>query len=139
MTTLFTKIINHEIPGVFVYRDHVCAAFMSINPLAVGHTLVVPIEEVDEWTDLDRDTADHVFHVAHLMGQAQKKAFSCNRVGLIIAGYEINHCHLHVIPTNGMHQLSFANAAMSVTADNLRDSANTLRSMLASVGLKASE
>jgi diadenosine tetraphosphate (Ap4A) HIT family hydrolase len=80
-----------------------------------------------------------VFHVAHLIGQAQKKAFSCNRVGLIIAGYEINHCHLHVIPTNSMHQLSFANAALSVTPDDLRDSANTLRSMLASVGLKASE
>lgn len=139
MTTLFTKIINREIPGVFVYRNHVCAAFMSINPLAVGHTLVVPIEEVDEWTDLDRDTAEHLFHVAHLIGQAQKKAFSCTRVGLIIAGYEINHCHLHVIPTHGMHQLSFANAATSVSTQELQEAAIALRSVLHSVGLAPTE
>ncbi len=139
MTTLFTKLINHEIPGVFVYRDHVCVAFMSINPLAVGHTLVVPIEEVDEWTDLDRDTAEHLFHISHLIGKAQKTAFSCSRVGLIIAGYEINHCHLHIIPTNDMQQLSFANATLSVSSKELQEAAVLLRGGLPAVGLAPSE
>lgn len=114
MPTIFTRIIAGEIPGTFVHRDDRCVAFLSINPLATGHTLVVPIAEVDHWVDLPDDLAAHLFAVAHRIGKAQQKAFGCDRVGLIIAGYEVPHTHLHVIPTEHMGQLNFANAAASV-------------------------
>lgn len=139
MTTIFTRIIEHEIPGTFVYRDDICVAFMSINPLAYGHTLVVPIEEIDEWTDMDVDTASRVFDVAHRIGRAQKVAFPCERVGLIIAGYEVNHCHVHVLPTSNLGQFSFANAAASVARDELEEAARVLRGAMPGAGLRPSD
>lgn len=139
MSTIFTRIIEGQIPGTFVYRDDVCVAFLSINPLAPGHTLVVPVEEVDEWTDLDVDTVARLFDVAHKIGIAQKRAFQCERVGLVIAGFEVNHCHVHVVPTNTMADLSFANAASSVDRDELEQQAETLRVALRQIGVKPSE
>jgi diadenosine tetraphosphate (Ap4A) HIT family hydrolase len=127
MPTIFTRIIKGEIPGTFVYRDDLCVAFLSINPLAHGHTLVVPIDEVDHWVDLPTDLASHLFAVAHLIGRAQQAAFGCERVGLIIAGYEVPHAHIHIIPTHDMGQLNFANAAMSVDRDALENAAHALR------------
>ncbi len=127
MPTIFTRIITGEIPGTFVHRDDLCVAFLSINPLAHGHTLVVPIDEVDHWVDLPTDLAGHLFAVAHLIGRAQQAAFGCERVGLIIAGYEVPHAHIHIIPTRDMGQLNFANAAMSVDHDALEEAAHALR------------
>ena len=114
MSTVFTKIINGEFPGTFVWRDELCVAFMSINPMAPGHVLVVPIEEVDHWIDASPELAAHLFGVAHGVGQAQQSAFVCERVGLIIAGYEVPHTHSHVLPTTSMGQLSLAIAAALV-------------------------
>lgn len=130
MATIFTRIIGGEIPGHFVWRDDRCVVFLSINPMARGHALVVPIEEVDHWIDLSPDLANHLFTVARTIGRAQARAFACERVGLIIAGYEVPHTHLHVIPTNSMSELSFANAAASVEADDLAAAAAQLRDAL---------
>ena len=113
MATIFTRIIDGDIPGTFVWRDERCVAFLSINPMAHGHTLVVPIEEVDHWVDADPELTAHLFEVTRIIGQAQRAAFSPERVGVIIAGYEVPHTHIHVIPTNDMGELSFANAAAS--------------------------
>jgi diadenosine tetraphosphate (Ap4A) HIT family hydrolase len=123
MPTVFSRIIASEIPGTFVHRDERCAVFMSINPMARGHALVVPLVEVDHWIDLDDDLAAHLFAVAHRIGKAQSAAFGCERVGLIVAGYEVPHTHLHVIPTTSMGQLSFAAAATSVDRGDLEAAA----------------
>jgi histidine triad (HIT) family protein len=139
MTTVFTKIINGEIPGTFVYRDEHCVAFLSINPIAPGHLLIVPRLEIDEWTDLPTDIASHVMGVSHRLGQVLKKSHPCIRVGLIIAGYEINHCHIHVIPTRNMGDLDFKNAAQSVSREELQDNAQRIRAEMSSSGLTPSE
>ena len=130
MPTVFTRIINGEIPGTFVHRDDHCVAFMSINPLARGHVLVVPIVEIDHWIDASPELSAHLFAVAHRIGQAQQDAFGCERVGLIIAGYEVPHAHLHLVPTSHMGELSFANAAASVDRDDLEAAAAAIRSHL---------
>jgi histidine triad (HIT) family protein len=130
MTTIFTRIIRGEIPGTFVYTDEACVAFMSINPMADGHVLVIPRDEVDHWVDLSPYMASHLFEVSHRISKALQKAFPCERVGLIIAGYEVNHCHIHLIPTNNMGQLSFANAAASVERETLEQHAERIVSAL---------
>jgi len=130
MPTIFTRIINGEIPGTFVHRDEQCVAFMSVNPLAYGHVLVVPIEEVDHWVDASAELCAHLFAVSHRIGVAQRAAFDCERVGLIIAGYEVPHAHIHVIPTNHMGQLSFANAALSIDRSELEAAADAIRAEL---------
>lgn len=130
MPTIFTKIIEGDIPGTFVWRDDRCVAFLSINPMATGHTLVVPIEEVDHWIDLSPDLAAHLFDVARRIARAQQQAFAPERVGLIVAGYEVPHTHIHVVPTSDMSELSFANAATNVDRDELETAAAQLRAAL---------
>jgi diadenosine tetraphosphate (Ap4A) HIT family hydrolase len=130
MTTIFSRIIAGEIPGTFVHRDDRCVAFMSINPLARGHVLVVPIEEIDHWIDASPELLGHLFDVAHRIGRAQKQVFDCERVGVIIAGYEVPHAHIHVIPTEHMGQLSFDNAAASVDRDDVEAAAASIRGVL---------
>ena len=133
MPSLFTRIILGEIPGHFVYRDEVCVAFLTINPIATGHTLVVPIEETDEWTNLSDATSSHLMVIAKKIGLAQKDLYKCNRVGLIIAGFEIPHCHLHVIPANTMADLSFELAAAHVEPAQLKEQAEKLTAALKTV------
>lgn len=134
MATIFTRIIDGQIPGTFVWRDEVCVAFMSINPIAPGHTLVVPRLEVDHWIDLPEDVAQHLYRVSHLIGRAQQQAVPCERIGLIVAGFEVPHTHVHVIPTRSMADLSFANAATSVTREDLEASASAIRTCLRNAG-----
>ena len=133
MTTIFTRIINREIPGTFVHEDDLCVAFLSINPLADGHVLVVPRQEVDHWVDLDTALAAHVFVVSHRISRALQSAFPCERVGLIIAGYEVNHCHIHLVPTSDMSQMDFRNAATTVDRARLGENAARIITALAAL------
>ena len=130
MATLFTHIINGDIPGTFVYRDELCVVFLTINPLADGHVLVVPIEEVDHWVDLSPSLSQHLFAISHHISKALQTAFPCERVGLIIAGYEVNHCHIHLIPTQNLGQFNFANAAASVKREDLEAHAERILAAL---------
>jgi histidine triad (HIT) family protein len=132
MATVFTRIIEGDLPGTFVHRDERCAVFMSINPLATGHCLIVPTREVDHWVDLKIDESQHLFTVAHQIAQAQRAAFPCDKVGMIIAGYEVPHAHIHLIPTTHMGQLDFANAAASVSREELEEAAQAIRDQIAS-------
>ena len=130
MPTIFTRIIDGEIPGTFVHRDPRCVVFMSINPMARGHALVVPVEEYDHWIDMPDDLTAHLFAMSRRVGRAQKAAFDCDKVGVIIAGYEVPHTHIHLIPTVNMSQLSFANAAASVDRGDLEAAAEEIRAAL---------
>lgn len=131
MATVFTRILDGELPGTFVYRDAHCGVFMSINPLAPGHCLVVPRREVNHWVDLSTEEVHHLFTVAHQIAQAQRTAFPCDKVGMIIAGYEVPHTHIHLIPTTDMSQLNFANAAASIDRDELEATADLIRNQIA--------
>ena len=134
MPTLFTRIIQGELPGTFVWRDDRCVAFLSIAPMRPGHTLIVPIAEVDKWTDLEPDLAAHLMVVAQRIARAQEAAFNPARVGLIIAGLEVPHCHLHAVPIDRESDLHFENADQNATADDLQRAAERLRAVLADAG-----
>ncbi len=110
MPTIFTRIIEGEIPGRFVWQDEICVAFLDVRPLARGHVLVVPREEVDHWVDLSPEVAAHLMGVAQRVGSAQRELLSPARIGLMIAGFEVPHVHLHVVPMNSMAALDFRNA-----------------------------
>lgn len=134
MPSVFTRIINGELPGRFVWSDEVCVAFLSINPLQPGHTLVVPRTEVDHWIDLDAATAEHVLRVAKVIGEAQQQVFEPGRIGLMIAGFEVPHTHVHVVPIRGVHDLDFANAASDPDPGSLDVAADELRAGLRTLG-----
>jgi histidine triad (HIT) family protein len=133
MATVFTKIIEGEIPGRFVWRDDRVVVFLTIAPITPGHVLVVPVEEVDHWVDLDPELAAHLMRVAREVGRAQMRVFQPRRVGMIIAGLEVPHCHLHLVPINVEAELSFSRAdhdpdpaALDAAADRLRDALRDL-------------
>ncbi|MDP9407215.1 MAG: HIT family protein [Actinomycetota bacterium] len=130
MPSVFSRILAGELPGRFVHTDERCAAFLTIAPITAGHTLVVPREEVDQWTDLDPGLAAHLFVVAQRVGRGLKAAFRPARVGLVIAGLEVPHTHLHVVGMDTMADLDFARADPGVDAAALDDAAERLRAAL---------
>lgn len=134
MASVFTMIINGDLPGHFVWRDDEAVAFLSINPISRGHTLVIPIVEVDHWIDLPIDTNRHLMGVAHHIAAVQQEIFRPVRVGLMIAGFEVPHTHLHVLPMFSMADIDFANAATDVDHSELADVASDLRDALAAAG-----
>ena len=134
MATLFTRIIDGELPGTFVWRDEECVAFLSINPLRPGHTLVVPRAELDHWIDLSPEAARHLFTVSRTIGRAQQQAFQPARIGVLIAGLEVPHAHLHLIPMRREADLHLSNAAPSVEPDELERNAASIRAALRDQG-----
>lgn len=134
MPTLFTRIITGELPGTFVWRDDTCVAFMSINPLQRGHTLVVPVTEVDHWVDLAPELSSHLFDVSRRIATAIADAFEPVKVGMLIAGLEVPHTHIHLSPIFDLHDLDFANAARSSNADELESAAALIRAALTDAG-----
>jgi histidine triad (HIT) family protein len=139
MPTVFTRIIDGEIPGTFVWKDDQCVAFLSINPVNPGHTLVVPRAEVDEWTDLEPDLAAHLMTVAQTIGRAVKQAFSPARVGLLIAGLEVPHTHLHVMPIHSGESDLHLDRASTASPDDLAASAEKITAALADLGFPPSK
>jgi len=117
MASVFTMIIQGAIPGHFIYRDESCVAFLSIEPLSPGHTLVVPIAEIDHWIDLDADLTTHLMLIAQRVARAIDTVYHPTKVGLMIAGLEVPHVHLHVTQVNSVTDLDFANARRVDDAD----------------------
>jgi diadenosine tetraphosphate (Ap4A) HIT family hydrolase len=114
MSTVFTKIINGDFPGRFVWSDEHVVGFLSINPLGPGHTLVVPRVEVDQWVDAEPDLLARLTAVSHAVGAAVRTIWQPPRVGLLVAGFEVPHLHVHVFPAWDMAAFDFANAAKTV-------------------------
>ncbi|MFC5993294.1 HIT family protein [Pseudonocardia hispaniensis] len=134
MSTLFTKIIDGELPGRFVWSDDRAVGFLSINPLGPGHTLVVPRAEIDHWIDADAGLLAHLTSVAHIIGQAVRAVWQPPRIGLMVAGFEVPHLHVHVFPAWDLRAFNFANAAKSVEADEQEAHAEALRGALRAAG-----
>jgi diadenosine tetraphosphate (Ap4A) HIT family hydrolase len=110
MASVFTQIIAGDIPGHFVWQDDIAVAIMTIGPLKPGHVLVIPRAEIDHWYDLDAPTMAHLSVVSQKIARALQKAFPAERIAMIIAGLEVPHTHLHLVPMNEMEELDFDRA-----------------------------
>ena len=110
MSTLFTKIINGDIPCVKIAENEGFFAFMDINPTTPGHTLVIPKQEVDEFFDLDDHALGGIMPFAQPIATALKKVFPCQRIGVLVAGLEVPHAHVHLIPITTMGDMDLGNA-----------------------------
>ncbi|MGP7960421.1 HIT family protein [Sanguibacter sp. A247] len=134
MATLFTRIINGEIPGRFVWSDPVAVAFATIAPISPGHVLVVPRAEIASFTEADDDLLAHLMSVAATIGRAQEVAFAAPRAALLVAGFEVPHLHVHVLPAWGEAELSFANAQPDTPGAELDAAMDLLREALRAAG-----
>ncbi|MBI5336681.1 MAG: HIT family protein [Mycolicibacterium rufum] len=131
MATVFTKIINGELPGRFVYEDDDIVAFLTIQPMTPGHTLVVPRAEIDNWQDIDAPVFARVMEVAQLIGKAVCRAFDTERSGVIIAGLEVPHLHVHVFPARDLSDFGFANVDNNPSPESLDDAQRKIKAAIA--------
>jgi diadenosine tetraphosphate (Ap4A) HIT family hydrolase len=132
--TLFTRIIDGELPARFVHDDDRVVAFLSINPVRPGHTLVVPRHPVDKWTDADPELLARCTEVAQRIGRAVELEWAAPRSTLVIAGFEVEHLHLHVWPAWGLDDLDFRRADPDPDPGELDKAAIRLRNALRDLG-----
>lgn len=121
MASIFTKIINGEIPCYKVAESETCFAFLDINPLSKGHTLVVPKKEVNYFFDLDDELYTDLMLFAKKVGKAIEKVVSCERIGVSVIGLEVPHAHVHLIPINGISDMNFSKLKLSFDKDELAE------------------
>ena len=131
MASVFTMIINREIPGRFVYEDDDVVAFLTIEPMTQGHTLVVPRAEIDNWQDIEPPVFANVMAVAQRIGKAVCKAFDTERSGVIIAGLEVPHLHVHVFPARNLSDFGFANVDRNPSPESLDEAQAKIKAALA--------
>jgi histidine triad (HIT) family protein len=139
VASIFARIISGELPARFVWQDPQCVAFLSIAPLRPGHTLVVPRREVDHWIEAEPELLSHLTATAQTIGRAQMRAFHPARIGMIIAGFEVPHLHIHVAPIRGMQDIDFANADPKPEAAMMDEAAAAIRRELNAMGLSESD
>jgi len=135
MTSIFTRIINRELPGRFVYEDDLgdegVVAFLTIEPMTQGHTLVVPRAEVDNWQTVEPELFNRVMAVSQRIGRAVCTAFDAQRAGLIIAGLEVPHLHVHVFPAYNLTDFGFAHVDRSPSPESLDEAQAKITAALA--------
>ncbi len=134
MPTIFTQIIEGKLPARFVWKDEDCVAFLSNRPLRPGHALVVPRAEIDHWLDLDSSLLAHLTETAQAIGKAQMAAFAPERIGMMLAGLEVPHCHFHVVPIRGLHDLDFGNQDPNPDPQMMDAAAESIRGELRRLG-----
>ncbi len=130
MASIFTKIINGEIPSYKIYEDDKYLAFLDIRPMAKGHTLLIPKVEIDYIFDLDEDTLSDYLPVAKKIAKAIESIVTCERVGIAVVGLEVPHAHVHLIPINSVQDLRFDKAPVKMSNDEMIQLATTIRSAI---------
>ncbi len=121
MATIFTKIIKGEIPCYMIAEDENYFAFLDINPLRAGHTLVVPKQETDYLFDLDDDQLTGIILFSKKVAAAIKSVFPCNRIGIAVLGLEVPHAHIHLVPMDSMEDINFKNPKLKFSHEEFKD------------------
>ena len=127
MASIFTKVINREIPGYVVAEDDNYIAFLDINPLREGDTLVVPKQEVDYVFDLDHQALAGLFSFSKRVAKAIESVVECNRIGLTVMGLEVPHAHVHLIPIDTMDDMNFSNMKSSFSKEEMEQMMNKIK------------
>jgi histidine triad (HIT) family protein len=120
MSTIFTKIINGEIPSYKIAENDRFYAFLDINPLAKGHTLVIPKSEVDYIFDLDDETIAELFVFSKKVAKGIKAVVDCKKIGITVLGLEVAHAHVHLVPINGIYDIDFSKPKLKLSVDEFQ-------------------
>ncbi|MFV0222777.1 HIT family protein [Empedobacter falsenii] len=130
MASIFTKIINGEIPSYKIAENDRYIAILDAFPLVEGHVLVIPKKEVDKIFDLDKETYLGLMDFSYEIAQAVEKAIPCLRVGVAVVGLEIPHVHVHLVPLNSMQDINFSNPKLQLSAEKMNEIADSIKSYL---------
>ena len=133
MSSIFTRILAGDLPGHFIWKDDLCFAILTIQPIRTGHAIVIPNTEINHWDDVPPVTAAHLMQVSQHVAKAIKQLVPCKRVGLMVVGLEVPHTHLHVMPIDTPADMDFKYAS-AVSPQELEKTAAALRKVLQAAG-----
>lgn len=130
MPSIFTKIIQREIPAHIIAEDEKCIAFLDVNPLRPGHTLVIPKLEIDRFFDLDPELLAHLMRFAQQVSYALEKAVECKKIGVAVIGLEVPHAHVHLIPIQKVSDMDFSQPKLKVAQEELSQLSQKIRQFM---------
>ncbi|MAM69805.1 MAG: HIT family protein [Gammaproteobacteria bacterium] len=138
MASIFTKILEREIPGHFVWEDEHCFSIMTIQPIREGHLMVIPKMEVNHWDDVPGYIAAHLMQVAQKIAKAMKTVIPCKRIGMSVVGLEVPHTHIHLMPIDNMGDMDFSQAK-EASQEELQATAGLIRKTLQARGFSEAD
>jgi histidine triad (HIT) family protein len=127
MSSIFSRIVNGELPGHVLWQDELCYSILTLKPVREGHVLLIPRAEIDSWDEIPEATTAHLFITAQKISRVLRSLFPCQKIGMMIAGLEVRHAHVHLFPINALTDLDFSLArersdeAQQITADLIRN------------------
>jgi histidine triad (HIT) family protein len=130
MATIFTKIVNREIPAYIIAEDDKCLAFLDVFPITKGHVLVIPKEEVDNIFDLEDDLLAHIHTFSKKVAKAMENSFNCLKIGVSVVGLEVPHAHIHLLPINSVGDMDFNKPKLSFSEEEMKEIQELIKSNL---------
>ena len=130
MPSIFSKIVRNEIPSYKVYENENFLAFLDINPLKKGHTLVIPKKEVDYIFDLKSKEYQELWNFAKLVAKGMKRVIKCERISIVVMGLEVPHAHIHLIPLDSMQDVDFSQPKLNLSSDQMNKIASLINSAI---------
>ena len=130
MSSIFTKIVRKEILSYKVYENDKFYAFLDINPLKKGHTLVIPKNEIDYIFDLESDEYQNLWNFAKIVANGMKKVINCKRISIVVMGLEISHAHIHLIPLDNMNDINFNQPKLNLSSEEMQQIADKIRNAI---------
>ena len=130
MSSVFTKIVRKEIPSYKVHENDNFYAFLDINPLKKGHTLVIPKNEIDYIFDLESDEYQNLWSFAKIVANGMKKVISCKRISIVVMGLEVPHAHIHLVPLDNMNDINFNQPKLNLSSEEMQQIADKIRSAI---------
>ena len=130
MSSIFSKIVSNEIPSYKVYENENFLAFLDINPLKKGHTLVIPKIEVDYIFDLELKEYQELWNFAKLVANGMKRVIKCERISIVVMGLEVPHAHIHLIPLDSMQDIDFSQPKLNLSSDQMNKIASLINSAI---------
>ena len=130
MPSIFSKIVSNEIPSFKVHEDDDFLAFLDINPLKKGHTLVIPKEETDYIFDIKSQEYEDLWSFAKVVAKGMKKVIDCERISIVVMGLEVPHAHIHLIPFNNIQDIDFSQPKLKILDEEMQEIANLIKSAI---------
>ena len=130
MPSIFSKIVSNEIPSFKVHEDDDFLAFLDINPLKKGHTLVIPKEETDYIFDIKPQEYEDLWSFAKVVAKGMKKVIDCERISIVVMGLEVPHAHIHLIPFNNIQDIDFSQPKLKILDEEMQEIANLIKSAI---------
>tara|TARA_B100001113_G_scaffold203921_1_gene167256 strand:- start:49 stop:441 length:393 start_codon:yes stop_codon:yes gene_type:complete len=130
MPSIFSKIVSKEIPSFKVHEDDNFLAFLDINPLKKGHTLVIPKEETDYIFDIKSQEYEDLWSFAKVVAKGMKKVIDCERISIVVMGLEVPHAHIHLIPFNNIQDIDFSQPKLKILDEEMQEIANLIKSAI---------